>query len=223
MSIDPVTFRQTVGQFVTGVTVIAMEVDGSIRAMTANSFTSLSLNPPLVLFCLGKGTKAGQLIHQVTGFSVNILSQEQQPLSSYFAGAWKGVAAAFSFTRSEGGPRLDGSVAALGCRSTRSTKAAITGSSSVRSSRSIAMSCRATPLVFFGGRYSALAGEVGEEAGLLIAGLSRESMNVNAMVEGAVEERLGVGNRAQSRGRAQDHMLEGVDRLVDLVGRARPG
>jgi len=55
MSIDPRTFRQTVGQFVTGVTVIAMEVEGSIRALTANSFTSLSLNPPLVLFCLGKG------------------------------------------------------------------------------------------------------------------------------------------------------------------------
>ena len=117
MSIDPRLFRQTVGQFVTGVTVIAMEVDGSIRALTANSFTSLSLNPPLVLFCLGKGTKAGQLIQDVTEFSVNILSQEQQPLSSYFAGAWKGEAPPpFSFTRSEGGPRLDGSVAALGCR-----------------------------------------------------------------------------------------------------------
>ena len=116
MSIDPRTFRQTVGQFVTGVTVIAMEVDGSIRALTANSFTSLSLNPPLVLFCLGKGTKAGQFIHQVTEFSVNILSQDQQPLSSYFAGAWKGEAPPpYSFTRSEGGPRLDGSVAALGC------------------------------------------------------------------------------------------------------------
>jgi flavin reductase (DIM6/NTAB) family NADH-FMN oxidoreductase RutF len=82
MPIDPRTFRQTVGQFVTGVTVIAMEVDGSIRALTANSFTSLSLNPPLVLFCLGKGTKAGQLIGELTRFSVNILSQEQQPLSS---------------------------------------------------------------------------------------------------------------------------------------------
>ena len=145
MSIDPRFFRQTVGQFVTGVTVIAMEVDGSIRALTANSFTSLSLNPPLVLFCLGKGTKAGQLIHQVAEFSVNILSQEQQPLSSYFAGAWKEeTPPPFSFTRSEGGPRLDGSVAALGCHGrTRCTKAAITGSSSARWSRFIAASCRA--------------------------------------------------------------------------------
>src|SRR5688572_27084636 len=59
MPIDSRTFRQTVGQFVTGVTVIALDVDGTLRAMTANSFTSLSLDPPLVLFCVGKHTRAG--------------------------------------------------------------------------------------------------------------------------------------------------------------------
>ena len=54
MSIDARAFRQTVGQFVTGVTVVAADVDGAVRAMTANSFTSVSLDPPLVLFCVGK-------------------------------------------------------------------------------------------------------------------------------------------------------------------------
>ena len=102
MSIDPRTFRQTVGQFVTGVTVIAMEVDGSIRALTANSFTSLSLNPPLVLFCLGKGTKAGQLIQDVVEFSVNILSQEQQALSSVLCWCLEGRGAAAVFVHSRG-------------------------------------------------------------------------------------------------------------------------
>jgi flavin reductase (DIM6/NTAB) family NADH-FMN oxidoreductase RutF len=172
MSIDPRTFRQTVGQFVTGVTVIAMEVDGSIRALTANSFTSLSLNPPLVLFCLGKGTKAGQLIHDVTEFSVNILSQEQRPLSSYFAGTWKGdTPPAFSFTRSEGGPRLDGSVAAIGCH----VKAVHEGGDHWIVVGQVVSIHRSelprAPLVFFGGRYSSLAGEqsFGEEAGLIIA------------------------------------------------------
>ena len=67
MSIDARTLRQTVGQFATGVTVVATEVDGTVYAMTANSFTSLSLDPPLVLFCLGKQTKAGQVIHKATG------------------------------------------------------------------------------------------------------------------------------------------------------------
>jgi len=117
MSIDLRTFRDTVGRFVTGVTVVAIEVDGEIRAMTANSFTSLSLDPPLVLFCLGKDTNAGHQIHSATGFTVSILRHDQRDLSSYFAGAWREVVPpSFSFTAWEGGPRLDGCVAALGCQ-----------------------------------------------------------------------------------------------------------
>src|SRR5687767_15807666 len=112
MSIDPRTLRQTVGRFVTGVTVISMEVDDEIRAMTANSFTSLSLDPPLVLFCVGKHTKAGQAVHAATGFSINILAEGQQDVSTYFAGAWKtGPPPAFAFMEWEGAPRLEGSVA----------------------------------------------------------------------------------------------------------------
>jgi flavin reductase len=116
MSFDSRTFRHTVGQFVTGVTVIAADVQGSIRAMTANSFTSLSLDPPLVLFCVGKTTKMGELIHQASGFSVNILQQDQQHLSTYFAGGWKEPEPPpFTFAAWEGGPLLEGSAAALGC------------------------------------------------------------------------------------------------------------
>jgi len=57
--------------------------------MTANSFTSLSLNPPLVWFCAGKTTKTGQTMHTAKGFSVNILRHDQEALSTYFAGGWK--------------------------------------------------------------------------------------------------------------------------------------
>jgi flavin reductase (DIM6/NTAB) family NADH-FMN oxidoreductase RutF len=117
VAVDERTFRQTVGQFATGVTVIAVEIDGSIRAMTANSFTSLSLDPPLVLFCLGKQTKAGLLIARVEGFSVNILRHDQQELSAYFAGVWNDASPPppFSFATWEGGPRLERCTAALGC------------------------------------------------------------------------------------------------------------
>jgi flavin reductase (DIM6/NTAB) family NADH-FMN oxidoreductase RutF len=171
MSIDPRVFRQTVGQYVTGVTVIAMEAEGAIRALTANSFTSLSLNPPLVLFCLGKGTKAGQVIDLVQEFSVNILSQEQQSLSSYFAGAWKGEnPPPFSFTRSDGGPRLEGAVAALGC----TVHAVHEGGDHWIVVGQVVSIHRSelprAPLVFFGGRYSSLAGSLqSEEPGLMIA------------------------------------------------------
>jgi 3-hydroxy-9,10-secoandrosta-1,3,5(10)-triene-9,17-dione monooxygenase reductase component len=116
MEIDSRAFRQTVGQFVTGVTVIALEVDGAIRALTANSFTSLSLDPPLVLFCVGKQSKAGQAVHAATGFSINILAEGQQDISTYFAGAWKsGPPPAFSFIATDGRSRLEGCLASVGC------------------------------------------------------------------------------------------------------------
>jgi 3-hydroxy-9,10-secoandrosta-1,3,5(10)-triene-9,17-dione monooxygenase reductase component len=124
-----------------------------------------------VLFCLGKGTKAGQLIHEVTEFSVNILSQDQQALSSYFAGVWKEESPPpFSFTRSEGGPRLDGSVAAIGCHVDAVHEGGdhwIVVGQVISIHRS---ELPRAPLVFFGGRYSALAGESSsEESGLLIS------------------------------------------------------
>jgi flavin reductase (DIM6/NTAB) family NADH-FMN oxidoreductase RutF len=116
MSVDARAFRQTVGQFVTGVTVITTEVDGVTRAMTANSFTSLSLDPPLVLFCVGKTAHMGQLIGTASRFSVNILQENQRELSTYFAGGWKEPSPpAFSFVDWEGVPLLEGSLAALGC------------------------------------------------------------------------------------------------------------
>jgi flavin reductase (DIM6/NTAB) family NADH-FMN oxidoreductase RutF len=172
MSIDPRALRQKLGLFVTGVTVIAMEVDDSIRALTANSFTSLSLNPPLVLFCLGKGTKAGQVIEQLREFSVNILSQEQRALSTYFAGSWKGDdPPPFTFTRGEGGPRLDGCVATLGCTVNAVHEGGdhwIVVGQVVTLHRS---DLPRAPLVFFSGRYSTLSGGVAssEEPGLLIS------------------------------------------------------
>ncbi len=115
-NIDRQAFRRTAGQFATGVTVVVTELNGEIRAMTANAFTSLSLDPPLVLFCVGKTTRTGQLVHSVKGFSVNILRHDQEALSTYFAGAWRERAAPpFHFLHWEGAARLEGCAAALGC------------------------------------------------------------------------------------------------------------
>jgi flavin reductase (DIM6/NTAB) family NADH-FMN oxidoreductase RutF len=156
MSIDPRTLRHTVGRFVTGVTVISMEVEGEIRAMTANSFTSLSLDPPLVLFCLGKDTKAGLTIHSSPGFAVSILSQTQRDLSSYFAGLWNKPAPPFTFVNWDGGPRLEGCVAAIGCR----IHAIHEGGDHWIVVGQVIATYRdedaGEPLVFFGGRYVGL-------------------------------------------------------------------
>jgi 3-hydroxy-9,10-secoandrosta-1,3,5(10)-triene-9,17-dione monooxygenase reductase component len=157
MAIDARAFRQTVGQFVTGVTVIAADIDGAVRAMTANSFTSVSLDPPLVLFCVGKTSHLGKLIHAASGFSVNILQDDQQPLSRYFAGGWKqDEPPPFVFTPWEGGPLLDGSLAALGC----GIEAIYEGGDHwivMGRVLSLYRSESTTPLVFRAGRYTALA------------------------------------------------------------------
>ncbi|HTP79290.1 MAG TPA: flavin reductase family protein [Bacteroidota bacterium] len=114
--LDPKSFRQTIGQFATGVAVIATDVENHIHAMTVGSLTSLSLEPMLVLFCLDKRAKMAEVIEHAVGFSVNILRDEQQALSTYFAGGWKEQKAPpFRFVPWQGGPRLEGCAAALGC------------------------------------------------------------------------------------------------------------
>src|SRR5687768_8059876 len=152
--IDSPTFRRTVGQFATGVTVITIEAEGAVHAMTANSFTSLSLDPPLVLFCVGRDTKMGQLVQGAPGFSVNILHAGQQDISSYFAGAWRQeTVPAFRFARGEGTARLEGCAAALEC----SMYAVYEGGDHwivvgrVAAVHRTDKGCR--PLVFFDGRY----------------------------------------------------------------------
>ena len=158
MSIDPKEFRRTVGHFVTGVTVIAADIEGSTRGMTANAFTSLSLDPPLVLFCLAKKAHLGQVIQMATGFSVNILAQAQQDLSTYFAGGWKEpTPPPFAFEPWEGGPRLAGASAALGCAVETIHEG---GDHFIVVGRVLALyrhEPAAPPLVFNSGRYTALA------------------------------------------------------------------
>jgi flavin reductase (DIM6/NTAB) family NADH-FMN oxidoreductase RutF len=158
VAIDPRAFRQAVGQFATGVTVIATEAGGSIRAMTANSFTSVSLDPPLVLFCVGKGAHLSEHIRDTTGFSVNILAHSQQDLSTYFAGGWKqALPPPFAFIGWEGVHRLDGASSSLGCAVEMIYEG---GDHWIVVGRVLALHREeqaGAPLLFCAGRYAALA------------------------------------------------------------------
>jgi len=114
--IDSRLFRNTIGIFATGVTVVAAQVDEEIHAMTANGITSLSLEPPLLIFCLGKKARMADVLSEGVGFSVNILRESQQNLSTYFAGGWKEAAAPpFKFEAWSKSPRLENCAAALAC------------------------------------------------------------------------------------------------------------
>lgn len=165
---DPRLFRHTVGQFATGVAIITTQIDNTIRALTVNSFTALSLAPPLVLFCVGKTTKTGQLVHTAGGFAVNILRQDQQDLSTYFAGGWTHpLPPSFTFLEWEGGPRLEGCAAAIGCLTETIHEG---GDHWIVVGRVLALyrSPCAAPLIFFGGRYASLGATF--ETEILVSG-----------------------------------------------------
>lgn len=90
--IDPATFRKAMSQYPTGVAVVAIASHDGARAMTIGSLTSVSLEPPLVLFCVGRMARLASLLTIDTRLSINVLRVEQQPLSTYFASGWKGEA-----------------------------------------------------------------------------------------------------------------------------------
>jgi flavin reductase (DIM6/NTAB) family NADH-FMN oxidoreductase RutF len=119
-SIDSRDFRRAIGAFATGVTVVAIDIGGEVHAMTANAISSLSLDPLLVLVCVGKRARMSAFLEQATGFSINILREENRALSDYFAGGWKQDSPPpFRFIPWEGGPRLEGCLTAIGCETYR--------------------------------------------------------------------------------------------------------
>lgn len=87
--IDPLDLRNALGQFATGVTVITVQKEDRIHGMTANSVTSVSLEPPLVLFCVAKSARMAALVFEASGFAINILGAHQQDVSRQFAGSKK--------------------------------------------------------------------------------------------------------------------------------------
>jgi len=79
-------FRLALGQFATGVTVVTAErTPGRVHGMTANSFTSVSLDPLLVLICVSQNAQLLPLVKQQKRFGVNILKDNQRAISEYFA------------------------------------------------------------------------------------------------------------------------------------------
>ena len=84
-SANPAAFRQAMGQFATGVTIVTtMSADQPV-GLTANSFTSVSLDPALVLVCLGKSLGCLQAFSEADHFGVNVLQAAQRETSNRFA------------------------------------------------------------------------------------------------------------------------------------------
>ncbi len=118
MTIDPSTFRATLGRFASGITVVtAADADRRDVGMTVSAFSSLSLDPPLILVCVDHGASVAPVLEHCDRFAINVLSEEQEPLSRRFAerevDRFDGVA----YHRGEHGiALLDGALAHLECR-----------------------------------------------------------------------------------------------------------
>lgn len=109
-------FRDMLGSFMTGVTVVATrDEDGIPSAFTANSFTSVSLDPPLILVCLAKSAASLDVFTQAERFSVSILGEWQRDLSAAFASRSPAKAAALSALTPATPPLLEGSLANIVC------------------------------------------------------------------------------------------------------------
>lgn len=117
LSLSSSDYRKAMALFATGVAVLSVEgPDSQITGMTANAVTSVSLDPLLLLVCVEKIANIAGLLLDAPGFSLSFLSERQQALSDYFAGRWQGEPPPFSYESWTGGPRLSGSIAAIGCR-----------------------------------------------------------------------------------------------------------
>ena len=116
--IDLRALRQALGCFVTGVTVVTtLDGDGNPRGLTANSFTSVSLNPPLILFCIDKKAGSHGVFQACDSFAVNILSESQKEISGLFASKVEDRFGQVEWrAATTGAPILEGALSWLDCR-----------------------------------------------------------------------------------------------------------
>jgi len=110
--------RSSLGRFVTGVAVLTFAAEEGPRGMTVNSFTSVSLDPPLILVSIAKTSRSHDLLASGVAFTVNILGAEQEVIARHFTRRGGDVAIHWHLEASS--PRLIGTLAHFECRHWRS-------------------------------------------------------------------------------------------------------
>jgi flavin reductase (DIM6/NTAB) family NADH-FMN oxidoreductase RutF len=122
MTIDQLQFRHVMGNFATGVTIVTAAHEGSFAGFTANAFTSVSLDPPLVLVCLGVKNASRKIIETSKAFCVNFLAADQEDLARTFAtngpAKYQHLAEVKHHSATTGSPIIAGSLAWIDCRLT---------------------------------------------------------------------------------------------------------
>jgi 3-hydroxy-9,10-secoandrosta-1,3,5(10)-triene-9,17-dione monooxygenase reductase component len=156
-AVDPATFRAVLGRFCSGITVItALGADGPL-GLTCQSFSSLSLDPPLVLFSPARTSRTWPRIREVGRLCVNVLAEGHCELSAAMARSGTDKFAGVRWgTSAHGAPRLEGAVAWLDCV----LEAEHDGGDHtivVAEVHGLSADPSARPLLYYQGRYAALA------------------------------------------------------------------
>ncbi|WP_433622121.1 flavin reductase family protein [Nocardia sp. CA-120079] len=112
---DRWTFRDVVGRFTSGVTVITTVHEGIRRGITVSAFTSLSDDPPSVVVCLNRKSATGRAVRVTRRFAVNILTEQQLAHAGSFARRGDDKFAGIPIVDEAGVPLLDGALAHLIC------------------------------------------------------------------------------------------------------------
>ncbi len=152
MSVAAVEFKQALGRFLSGVTIIAAEVDGKRHGMTASAFLSVSLAPPLVLVSVAKSAQMHGVLAAGGRWSASILADDQAALSNHFAGYGE---ADVRWIEGGSAPRIDGALAWVQCEGHAQHDA---GDHTLFVGHVLSAGWRdAAPLTYFSGKYRALS------------------------------------------------------------------
>ena len=156
-ALDTRAFRNALGNFPTGVTVMtAHSEEHGLAGVTANSFSSVSLDPPLILWSIGKDSTSLKIFQAATHFAVNVLSAEQKDLSNHFAQRSTEKFDGMAFEVGAGGsPILPNTAASFECEVFECVEG---GDHWIMLGRVLKFTnTGSAPLVFHKGQYSSLA------------------------------------------------------------------
>lgn len=146
---DSREFRNTLGRFATGVTVVTIPDGAGVRGVTANAFMSVSLEPPLVVVSIGKKARTHALLLDAERYGISVLHEDQEAMSNHFAGF--GGELEPTFEHLSGFPLLEGALAHLVCRTVDRHEA---GDHTLFIGEVEALRYReGRPLLYFGGKY----------------------------------------------------------------------
>ncbi|WP_325065273.1 flavin reductase family protein [Qipengyuania gaetbuli] len=183
---DPQAFRSALGSFVTGVTIVTTrDADGRPVGLTANSFNSVSLDPPMVLWSLSLHSGSLPVFREAQSWAVHVLAADQQAMSDRFAQPGNDKFAGLDVVDGpEGAPMLAGYAARFGCRARFEYEG---GDHAIFLGEVVEFERRdAEPLIYHSGRYGRLMrAPTGED--LEHEGLAEKSGEGLALTERGLE------------------------------------